>query len=62
MFWEAMFWGGGGACFTERRGRSKFRAQSKLEIMESTDYGIFGEGSQISTYQKRESTIFSLFW
>ena len=24
------------------------------------EYGIFGEGSQISTNQKRESTVFSL--
>ena len=57
MFWEAMF-GGGGRVLLRDGGRSKFRAQSKLEIMESTDYGIFGEGSQISTYQKRESTVF----
>ena len=27
---------------------------------DAIEYGIFGEGSQISTNQKRESTVFSL--
>ena len=27
---------------------------------QNSEYGIFGEGSQISTNQKRESTVFSI--
>ena len=30
------------------------------ELSKSIGYGIFGEGSQISTNRNRESTVFSL--
>ena len=39
-----------------------FYSQETDRLIEglNIEYGIFGEGSQISTNQKRESTVFSL--
>ena len=38
----------------------KKHALKKMLIFNIIEYGIFGEGSQILTDQKRESTVFSL--